>query len=909
MRKKGFGKMRKRILLSVMSLFCAAAVLFTMIPQMTVSAATLNAVTTDYLNARAGAGLNQKVLFVLSKGVTVKVLDNSNAGWAKIQTSSGKTGYCSKQYLNISGQSSGTPSTGSSASSLTAATTDNLNLRSGAGMSYSILLTLNRGASVTVLDNSNATWVKVRTSSGKTGYCSKQYLKITSGGTGGSTNPSGNSGSSAAAGVTTDYLNLRQGAGTNTKVILILSKGVTVTVLDNSNPSWVKVRTSSGKEGYVSRDYLKITNFGSSGASSAAPGSSAASSSGASSAPSSSSGSTGTPSNPNPTSPNQPPVTVTGKTTDALNLRTGPGTNYSIVLTLAKGATVTVTDNSNATWAKVKTSSGKEGYCSKQYLTITQSGGTDTDPLPHTIVGAVVTADVLRLREQANTGSKILANLPNGTSLAVLDVSNPSWYKVSTTGGLTGFVSSEFVKLRYSDDDSDTTALSLSASSQSVPLGKTLYIKGSIAPSDNFISWSSSNNSVATVVNGYVLAVGKGSAVITASSGRYKATCAVTVTDAEPIRTAFASPNIASTGETVTLTAVTDTTRDGVNFAVKLQDGSTRTVKATSCVEEQSPANKVKKWTGTTTFDKAGSYSFTAYSSVNGVMSSSGYTTDCFISNQKNFSETSSEQRRISDQMLALVAKWEGWSATVYADRLTANQVPTLGYGFTFGANTIFYNNITQTEAWSLLVNKINNSSYTSELNKMIQNNNFLMSQNQADCLISFAYNVGAGYFNSSNVSDFIVIMKNAVVPPVLSEGQTLAAKATRDTYVRSQPDINSAQVCAVSKGASVTVTGMNFSDTRNGWYQVNYNGKTGWLNSGYVSLSNTASLKHDLNYTNAYAFGTDFIRWCLANNTFLTGLFYRRMGEVNVYNYGDYTAARKNLYGYTYPNAAAGMP
>lgn len=899
--------------LSMLSLFCAAAVLLSTVPQTVVSAATLSAVTTDYLNVRSGAGLNQKVLFTLAKGASVNILDNSNASWAKIQTSSGKTGYCSKQYLKISGQPS--PS-GASPAVGTAVATDNLNLRNGAGMSYSIILTIKKGTAVTVLGSSNSAWVQVRTSSGETGYCSEQYLKIASSGSGSS------SGGTVAygTGVTMDYLNLRQSAGTNGKVILILGKGVAVTVLDSSNPGWAKVRTASGKEGYVSKDYLKITSTGSSSGSSSSskPASSSppsgassekpASSSSSNSSSSSSSGSSGTPSGQNPTDPT--PVTVTGKTTDALNLRTGPGANYSIILTMAKGTTVTVTDQSNDTWVKVKTSSGKEGYCSKQYLTISQSGGTDLDPMPHTVVGATVTADVLRLRQSASAGSNILANLPNGTVLMVLDISDPAWYKVSTSGGLTGYVSAEFIKLRYSDDDADTTALSLSTSSGSIPLDKTLYIKGSVTPNDNFISWSSSNSKVATVVNGYVLAVGKGSAVITASSGNRKATCSITVTDAEPVRTAFAGPNIAGTGETVTLTAVTDTTRDGVSFVVNLQDGSTKTVKATSCVLEQSDTGKkVKKWTGTTTFDKAGRYTFTAYSSLDGKMSTAGYTTDCFVSGQKNFSETTSEQRRISDQMLSLVAKWEGCSSTVYADRLTANQVPTLGYGYTFGANTVFYNNITQTEAWSLLVNKINNSSYTTELNKMIQNNQFLMSQNQADCLISFAYNVGAGYFNSSNVSDFIVIMKNAVVPPALADGQTLAAKTTRDTYLRSDPDINSAQVGVVSGGTSVSVIGMDFSETRNGWYRVNCNGKTGWLNSGYVSLSNASSLKHDLNYTNAYAFGTDFIRWCLANNTFLTGLFYRRMGEVNVYNYGDYSAVRSNKYGYTYPNAAAGMP
>ena len=64
----------------------------------------------------------------------------------------------------------------------------------------------------------------------------------------------------------------------------------------------------------------------------------------------------------------------------------------------------------------------------------------------------------------------------------------------------------------------------------------------------------------------------------------------------------------------------------------------------------------------------------------------------------------------------------------------------------------------------------------------------------------------------------------------------------------------------------------------------------------------------HDLNYTNAYAFGTELIRWSHAGGKFYTGLFYRRLGEANVYNYNDYNALRSNQYGYAYPDAAASL-
>ena len=105
-----------------------------------------------------------------------------------------------------------------------------------------------------------------------------------------------------------------------------------------------------------------------------------------------------------------------------------------------------------------------------------------------------------------------------------------------------------------------------------------------------------------------------------------------------------------------------------------------------------------------------------------------------------------------------------------------------------------------------------------------------------------------------------------------------------------------------------MTVLESSFLDTRDGWYRVRTpDGQEGWVNSGYVRFQNQTGLSHDLNYTNAYAFGTDLIRWNMAGGKPYAGLFYRRLGEANVYNYNDYSAIRYNKYGYTYPSAFAG--
>ena len=75
-----------------------------------------------------------------------------------------------------------------------------------------------------------------------------------------------------------------------------------------------------------------------------------------------------------------------------------------------------------------------------------------------------------------------------------------------------------------------TTAISLSSSSESIVKDETATITATTTPSGQHVTWSSSNPAVATVSGGVITAVAVGTAVITATSGNYSASCAVTVT-------------------------------------------------------------------------------------------------------------------------------------------------------------------------------------------------------------------------------------------------------------------------------------------------------------------------------------------------------------------------------------------
>ena len=895
------------------------------------------AITTDYLNLRSGAGLNHNVLTVLAKGAVVDVIDNSDGAWVKVKTNDGTVGYCSKDYLQMevapttvslsetertvtAGESFEFTATISDESLPTAVSTnagavqvtylrqegnthiyqiqalqagnaeirisangacaslqvtvdaaqqetqgkqatvnaDYLNIRSGKGTDTSIIGGLTQGSVVTILDNSDANWVKIRTAGGIEGYVAREYLT-------GAETPSEPTtpetpSETTTATVNADVLNVRSGKGTDTSIVGTIRNGETVTVLDNSDAGWVKIKTASGLEGYVAREYL-----------------------------------TGTETPSEPTTPETPSETTTATVNaDVLNVRSGKGTDTSIVGTIRNGETVTVLDNSDATWVKIKTSSGLEGYVHRDYLNFGSNAGGGSS----TVKYAQVTADVLNVRSGMGTEYSKIGSVSYGEIVEVLDDSNAGWAKIKTSSGLEGYVSKDYLGEVGENNVSNSVT---------IPAGKTYYA----ASSSGY--WYSSNNSVATASNGYITAVAPGTCTITGSNG---ITYSITVTEGEAVRTAYASPNIAAVGETVEMVAVTDTTRDSVQFRIRQSDGTTKTVNAYDYTTEYCNGTTTRVWKASTTFSSAGTHQIEVYSTKNGVMSSTGYTTDAYTVWSTGANESSNETRRISDEMINLIASWEGYSSTVYPDNL-AGGIPTIGYGQTFGTGVQFYNNMSKTEAWSLLVKSINAGSYTSEVNRFLQNNGIKATQSQFDALVSFSYNIGSGYWNGTSQMDLREIMLNAVVPPTIAAGTSLPASVTfQGARLYNSPSKSASVLRAVNNGTSVQVLEASYdSSIKSGWYKVQLSdGTVGYMCSGYVRFASSVSVTHDLNYVDAHAFGSEMLLWHHAGGNCYAGLVYRRMGEAKVFSYGDYASAtpgnyeyQRNTYGYDIPDCIRG--
>lgn len=130
----------------------------------TTSQAGIVSVSSGTLNVRKTASTSSTVLTSLSKGSYITLISQSG-NWYYVEYADGKYGYCYKDYIKLDSGKTATVSTQST----------DLNVRSGAGASYSIKGTIPKGEVVIILSTSNG-WSKILYDGVKTGYVSSQYL-------------------------------------------------------------------------------------------------------------------------------------------------------------------------------------------------------------------------------------------------------------------------------------------------------------------------------------------------------------------------------------------------------------------------------------------------------------------------------------------------------------------------------------------------------------------------------------------------------------------------------------------------------------------------------------------------------------------------------------------------------------
>ena len=410
---------RKGTALLLSALLLASAMPFA------VSAEEVSAKTTEYVNFRTGPGTNYSSKGVIPSGTGITVTDTSNSEWYAVRLSDGSTGYIYAEYISVSG------SNNAEDGEVNAKTTADVNFRSDPGTNYNSKAVIGSGTGIIVTDTGNSQWYAVRLTNGSTGYIYAEYIRIT-GDVGtpsapAEPTPAPSNPEAEQTAKTTEYVNFRTGPGTHYSSKGVISLGTTVTVTDTSNSHWYAVRLANGSTGYIFAQYIKITSTPSA---------------------------TATPA-PTPTpAPSDPSKEQTAKTTEYVNFRTGPGTNYSSKGVIPSGTAITVTDTSNSQWYAVRLADGSTGYIYAQYIKITSATATPapTEAPADGTVRAKTTADV-NLRKGAGTNYGVIRVVGNNTAVTVTEATN-TWYKVKLSDGTEGYLYAQYVTVTSGDINS-----------------------------------------------------------------------------------------------------------------------------------------------------------------------------------------------------------------------------------------------------------------------------------------------------------------------------------------------------------------------------------------------------------------------------------------------------------------------
>lgn len=383
-------------------------------------------VTSNGVNIRKAAGTGNAVVGSANKGDKVTVYEQTTVGntpWGRI----GDNKWICMNYVKLDSDESSDSGSSSESGKTGTVTAATLNVRSGAGTGYTRVGTLSKGDKVTVYETKTVSGVKWGRIGTNRWVCLSYVSQDSSsdslweGESGGSSSGSTSSSDNKTGTVTATTLNVRTAPGTGYAKAGTLSKGDKVTILETKTVGSVKW----GRIGTNRWICLSYVDFGSTS------GSGSSLWEGEEDSSSGSSGSTQT-------------GTAGTVTATSLNVRSGAGTNYTRVGTLAKGTKVTVYETKTVNgvkWGRI----GENRWVS---LTYVSKSSDSTDKVIAT--GVVKTSSgALNVRSGAGTNYTRVGSLASGTKINIYEektVGSTKWGRTDK-----GWVSMDYVKVDGSD--------------------------------------------------------------------------------------------------------------------------------------------------------------------------------------------------------------------------------------------------------------------------------------------------------------------------------------------------------------------------------------------------------------------------------------------------------------------------
>ncbi len=695
----------------------------------------------------------------------------------------------------------------------------------------------------------NSDWYKVtEQGSGKTGYVHKNYVSRTE-------DSSGSSASSGSTGyISDDYVNLRSGAGTGNSVVKCLRENTKFTFVSTSPTNgWYNIKLSDGTTGWVLGDYLTADKKQEEKKDDDTPSTSAS----------------------------------TGYVnTDYVNLRKGAGTGNAVVTCMRENTKFTlVSENPSGDWYHVKLSNGTDGWVIKDYITI-QKSSTKKDDEPD--------SGMIRLSSSSETIYK-----GNEYALTAYGIRNVTWSSsdssvasVNSNGVVTAKSAGTAKITAKSGSDSASCSITVKSGSsvniscseiENMRRGKSVLLKSTTSG----VRWKSSNEKIATVNSGIVDTKSEnGFVTITAYTSSGAATCLIEVIGRDNIRFVYATPNSAYKGSEVTFHAITDTDRVDLYFVVS--NGSTSyTVDA----KKEKTESGTVLWTASQKLNESGKWTYKAYSKF---VDYDKYLTtpvngegEVLVADTTDLKTTVTGERRASEDVIEMIAEFEGFLPDLIPDPITGESDMTIGYGLVFYANDQFYNHLTKTEAYAYLCQSVNKDAYTSRTNAFLTSNNVKFNQQQFDALVCFTYNVGA--YAITNDDDLRSILLNTSTGASSASVTAGGNGYVSGSGVNLRSDSSTGSSVLTTMGENTKFTFVDGKLVNSHWYKIKLsNGTVGYIYSDYAA-SESAGGTRDLNNVDAGRFIQNLLQYHHAAGECYWGLLYRRVDEAEMFLFGDY--------------------
>lgn len=388
-------------------------------------------VATGALNVRSGPSLAYSPVAVVNQGTVVSLIGrNANGTWAKIRLANGTEGWVNADgaYITPNVAISSLPVLDAPTVTATAlVSTGALNVRSGPGVTYSVITVASQGQTVMLLGrNANSSWVKIRLGNNTEGWVNASLLTAN---VAISSLPLADSPAAPEPPVPVApgaVLSLRSGPGLNYPVTGSVYQGLQVNAIGrNADSTWLKVRLSDGQEGWIGAQYVQL------------------------SIPIGNLPVMDGTTTPVSTATPAPAANSATVATGALNVRSGPGIGYGVVAAAYQGQVVTLLARNNiSSWVKIQLSNGVQGWANVTLLsTSTNISSLPVEDVPTLATSGVVNTAALNVRSGPDISYGVVAVVYQGQGVALIGRNaNSSWVKIRLNNGVVGWVNAAYIQ-------------------------------------------------------------------------------------------------------------------------------------------------------------------------------------------------------------------------------------------------------------------------------------------------------------------------------------------------------------------------------------------------------------------------------------------------------------------------------